>query len=152
MPTHRAETYGAFRYAVSPGYLETLHIPLRRGRLFDAHDDDNAPRVALISESLAKQRFGGTDPIGQRLRIGPPNGPPYTIVGVVGDIRQLSLALNESDAVYTPATQWQFADNAMSLVVRSRGDIAATAPSVRQAVWSVDKDQPVVRVATMDNV
>jgi putative ABC transport system permease protein len=151
-PTQRAGTYGAFRYAVSPGYLETMRIPLRRGRLFDAHDDANAPRVALISESLAKHRFAGADPIGERLSIGPPNGPVYAIVGVVGDIRQLSLALNESDAVYIPATQWFFADNAMSLVVRAHGDVAATAPSVRQAVWSVDKDQPVVRVATMDAV
>jgi len=151
-PTRRAETYGAFRYAVSPGYLETMRIPLRRGRVFDEHDGIDAPRVAVISASLARARFGDTDPIGQRLRIGPPNAPVYSIVGVVGDVRQLSLALNESDAVYVPATQWFFADNAMSLVVRTRGPAASMTPSIRAAVWSVDKDQPVVRVATMDDV
>jgi len=148
-PTQSAETYGVFRYAVSPGYLETMHIPLRRGRLLDERDGAGAPLVALISESLAKGRFHGGDPIGQRLRIGPAG--PYTIVGVVGDVKQMSLALSESDAVYTSPTQWQFGAPVMSLVVRAR-DVANLAPAVRQAVWSVDKDQPVVRVATMDDL
>ena len=149
--TQRAETYGAFRYGVSPGYLETMRIPLRRGRLFDEHDQVEAPKVALLSESLARRKFGGSDPIGQRLRIGPDEGPPYTIVGVVGDVRQLSLAMDESDAVYTTEAQWLFADNAMSLVVRAR-DGKALVPAIRQAVWSVDNDQPVVRVAMMNEV
>ena len=149
-PTQPADWYGGFRYAVSPGYIETLHVPLRFGRLLDEHDGSGAPSVALISESLAHSRFHGADPIGQHLGIG--RAGPYTIVGVVGDVKQMSLALNESDAVYTPATQWPFADRAMSLVVRARGDAAALASAVRQAVWSVDKDQPVVRVATMDDL
>ena len=151
-PTRSAASHGGFRYAVSPGYLETMRIPLRRGRVLDDHDDAGAPRVALISESLAK-RFAETDPIGQLLRIGANDGPPYTIVGVVGDVRQLSLAMDESDAVYTTASQWRFADDAMSLVVRARdGADAALAPAIRKAVWSVDKDQPVVRVAMMDDL
>ncbi|MEO8451151.1 MAG: ABC transporter permease [Gemmatimonadota bacterium] len=149
-PTQAAETYGAFRYAVSPGYLETMRVPLRRGRLLDERDDAGAPLVALISESLANSRFHGGDPIGQRLRIGPAG--PYTIVGVVGDLRQVSLALSESDAVYTPSTQWPFPPSVLSLVVRARGDAANTASAVRQAIWSVDKDQPIVRVATMDDL
>ena len=144
------EVAGTFRYAVSAGYLEMMHIPLLRGRLLDEHDGADAPRVALISESMAKRRLHGIDPIGRRLRIG--SGPLYTVVGVVGDVRQMSLALNESNAVYTTATQWRFADNVMSLVVRGRGDAAALAPAVRQAVWSVDKDQPIVRVGTMDDL
>jgi ABC-type antimicrobial peptide transport system permease subunit len=71
---------------------------------------------------------------------------------VVGDVKQLSLALNEADAVYVTASQWRFADHAMSLVVRLRGDPTAFAPAVRRAVWSVDKDQPIVRVGTMDDL
>src|SRR6185295_17814962 len=120
----------------------------RRGRLLDEHDGAGAPRVAMISESMARRRLPGRDPIGQRLHIG--DGPLYTVVGVVGDVKQMSLALNEADAVYVTATQWRFADNVMSLVVRARGDAAALAPAVRQAVWSIDQDQPVVRVSTMD--
>src|SRR6185295_1016207 len=120
----------------------------RRGRLLDEHDGAGAPRVAMISESMARRRLPGRDPIGQRLHIG--DGPLYTVVGVVGDVKQMSLALNEADAVYVTATQWRFADNVMSLVVRSRGDAGALAPAIRRAIWSVDKDQPIVRVATMD--
>jgi putative ABC transport system permease protein len=145
-----AATHGVFRYAVSPGYLETMRIPLRRGRLLDERDGAGAPPVVLISESLADSRFHSRDPIGQRLGIGPAG--PFTIVGVVGNVKQLSLALSESDAVYINATQSWYADNAMSLVVRARGNAASFAPAVRQAIWSVDKDQPVVRVATMDDL
>lgn len=160
-PTRAAESYSVFRYAVSPGYVETMRIPLRRGRVLDEHDGAGVPLVALISESLARHKFPTESPIGRRLRVGPMDGPPYTIVGVVGDVKQMSLALSESDAVYIPASspvatirtsQWRFADRAMSLVVRVRGDAAALAPAIRQAVWSVDKDEPVVRVATMDDL
>jgi putative ABC transport system permease protein len=149
-PTQPAQTYDVFRYAVSPGYLEAMHIPLRRGRLLDERDGVDAPLVALISESLAQTRFEGGDPIGQQLRIG--SAGPYIIVGVVGDVKQMSLAASQTDAVYTMESQWRFPDRAMSLIVRGRGDVAGLAPAVRQAVWSVDKDQPVVRVATMGHL
>jgi putative ABC transport system permease protein len=150
-PVQPARAYSVFRYAVSRGYLETMHIPLRRGRLLNDRDRASAPLVAVISESLARLAFRDADPIGQHVRIGGPNdSPPYTIVGVVGDVRQMSLALSRSEAVYTTTTQWHWADEVMSLVIRTRGDAAAVGPAVRRAVWSVDKDQPIVRVATMD--
>ena len=146
------EDHSAFRYAVSPGYVETMRIPLRRGRLLDDRDRTGAPLTALINESYANRNFPRIDPIGQRLRIGPPNGPLYTIVGVVGDVKQVSLGLNRADSVYVTPSQWRFADNAMSLVIRTHGDPAALAAAVRTAVWSVDKDQPVVRIATMSDL
>jgi ABC-type antimicrobial peptide transport system permease subunit len=68
----------------------------------------------------------------------------------VGDVKQLSLAASRSEAVYVTPTQSPFADRALSLVVRTSGDPAAIAPAVRRAIWSVDKDQPIVRVVTMD--
>jgi putative ABC transport system permease protein len=145
--------YAGFRYAVTPDYFETMGIPLRRGRLLDEHDMAGAPAAVLISESLAMRKFSGRDPIGQHVRMGPDIGrsdrPWYTIVGVVGDVKQVSLAASDPDALYITTTHWSEVDNVQSLVVRTRGDAAALAPSVRQAVWSVDKDQPVVRVATM---
>jgi putative ABC transport system permease protein len=145
-----------FRYAVSPSYFETMHIPLRRGRLLNDHDIVGAPQAVLISESFAKRKFPNRDPLGQRVRIGPDIGHPErpwgTIVGVVGDVRQASLALSDSDAFYTSSTQWSWVDSVQSLVVRTRGDAAAHAPAIRQAIWSVDKDQPIVRVATMDRL
>ena len=150
--TDRAEAGSTFRYGVSPGYIETLRIPLRSGRVFDAHDRAGAPLVALVSASFARTVLKGADPIGRRMRIGPQSGEPYTVVGVVGDVRQVSLALGEANAIYIPESQWHFGDNPMSLVIRSRGDPASLAPEVRRAVWSVDKDQPIVRVAMMDDL
>jgi putative ABC transport system permease protein len=145
------ENRGAFRYAVSPGYLETMGIPLRRGRLLNDRDTANAPPVVLISESLAKSKFQDEDPIGQRLRLGANDGPWSTIVGVVGDVKQTSLTVSQANAVYMTNDQWRlFADRALWLVVRARDESGELAPAIRQAIWSVDKDQPIVRAATMD--
>jgi len=142
-------SYDTFRYASTPGYCQTMGIPLRRGRLLDQHDTAGAPRAVMISESLARRQFPGKDPVGQRLHLGPLNGPWYTIVGVVDDVKQGSLADRQGDGAYiTPAQSW-FADDAMSLVIRTHGDAAALAPAIKKAIWSVDKDLPIVRVATM---
>jgi ABC-type antimicrobial peptide transport system permease subunit len=103
----------------------------------------------LINESFAKRQFRGESPIGTRLRFGPTDGDWYTIVGVVGDVRQSSLATDQPDALYVSPTQWHWVDNVMTLVVRSRGNAAVFAPAIRSAIWSVDKDQPIARVATM---
>ena len=144
--------YSTLRYAVTPGYLETMGIPLRRGRLLDARDGTSAPFAVLISDSLARRKYGDADPIGRRLFIGAQDGPWYTIVGVVGDVKQASLAASQSDAAYIPTAQGESADNVLSLVVRTRGDAIALTPAIRSAIWSVDKDQPIVRVATMDQL
>jgi putative ABC transport system permease protein len=143
--------YSVFRYAVSPGYFELIGIPLRRGRLLDEHDVASAPPAVLISESLAKRKFSDQDPVGKRVHVGPGNRPWFTIVGVVGDVKQASLAASQLDAVYITGPQWFFADNAMSLVIRA-GGAAGIVSEIKQAIWSVDKDQPIVRVATMDDL
>lgn len=144
----------ALRYGVSPDYFRVMHIPLRRGRLLDERDTPGSPLVALISESFAKRKFPGQDPIGRRLRAGPniDGGQWSTIVGVVGDVKQVSLAFSDPDAFYTSTTQWSWVDNVQSLVVRTQGNAAALAPAIQNAIWSVDKDQPIIRVATMDDL
>jgi predicted permease len=141
------EERGTFRYAVSPGYLELMGIPLRRGRLLETADRAGTARVAVISESFARRRLPGQDPVGLRLRLG--DQGPFTIVGVVGDVRQESLALDDADAVYLMVDQWANAESAMSLVVRGAGEVPVLAAAVRQAVWSVDPGLPVVRQAEM---
>ncbi len=142
---------GAYRYAVSPSYFETMTIPLLSGRLLNGHDIAGAPPAVLISESLARSKFGDQDPIGQRLRIGPTDGPWDTVAGVVGNVKQTSLALDQTDAVYITNEQWRmFPDRARWLAVRTRGGAAAFAPAIKQAIWSVDKDEPIVRLATME--
>jgi len=144
--------YSTFRYAVTPGYLGTMGIPLLKGRMLDERDGSGAPISVLISQSLATRKFGSVDPIGKRLYVGRQGQPWYTIVGVVGDVKQASLAASESDAVYIPTVQWYSVDNVLSLVVRTRGDAGTMAPAIRNAIWSVDKDQPVVRIAMMDEL
>ncbi len=146
--------YSAFRYAVSPEYLETIGIPLLRGRLLNAQDTSTAPLAVVLSESLARHKFPNSeDPIGRRLHVGPADGPWYVVVGVVGNVKQASLALNESDAVYVTLEQWRFADPALSLIVRSRSDdLTSLVAPIKNAIWSADKDQPIARVATMDNL
>ncbi|HKU61926.1 MAG TPA: ABC transporter permease [Gemmatimonadales bacterium] len=139
----------ALRYAVTPGYFHTLGIPLREGRVLDEHDGPASPRAVVVSESFARTAFPGVDAIGQRLRFGDPEGDWYTVVGVVGDVRQTALGLTTSNALYVTPTQWHWVDARMSLVVRAKGVPATLTPAVRAAIWSVDTDQPVVRVATM---
>jgi putative ABC transport system permease protein len=144
------------RYSVSPNYFETMGIPLVRGRLLNGHDVPRAATAVVISQSLAARKFPGRDPLGTALRIGPglgnKNEPWAMIVGVVGNVKQTSLAEARTDAIYVVPTQWYWVDNPMSLVVRSSGDVTALAPAIRRAIWSVDKDQPIVRVSTMDRL
>ena len=148
-PEQRREIH---RYAISPGYFRAMQIPLKRGRTFDERDSASAPHVAVISESLARSQFHGQDAIGKRLLLGPPSNPRYTVVGIVGDVRQSSLALNEPDAVYLPLEQSWFADESLSLAVRTTGDAAALAPAIRHAIWTADRDQAIVRIVTMSRL
>jgi predicted permease len=142
--------HSSYRYAITPGYLETLGIPLRRGRFLDARDTIGTPATALVSDSLARSSFGGQDPVGQRIRVGPVS---LTVVGVVGDVKQTSLAATQAEAVYVAPEQWMnFADHTMSLVVRTSGDASMLADAVKQAIWSVDRNQPIVRIATMESL
>jgi len=129
-----------------------MQIPLRSGRFLSEQDRADAPPAVLISESLAKSEFPGQSALGKRVHVGPMDRPWFTVVGVVGDVKQNSLALDEPNAVYLTEAQSWFADDTMSVVVRARGDPAALAPAVENAIWSIDKDQALVRVATMDSL
>jgi putative ABC transport system permease protein len=155
-PTTGGDEGSALRYAVSPGYFATMGIPLRAGRFIDAHDLPGAPEAIVINESFAKRRFPGQNPIGQRVRMGPEidnrSRPWDYIVGVAGDVKQASLADAQPDEFYVASGQWPWTDNVQSLVIRTRGAPAALIPLVKRAIWSVDKDQPITRVATMTDL
>jgi putative ABC transport system permease protein len=143
----------ALRYAVTPGWFGTMGIPLVQGRLLGIDDRAGVPPSVLINQSYAKRRFGAQDPIGQRLKMGPmigqPDAPWATVVGVVGDVKQTSLALDAPDAVYFAMGQWAWVDPVQSLAVRTAGDPAALTAAIERAIWSVDPTPPLVRVATM---
>ncbi|MEO7966211.1 MAG: ABC transporter permease [Gemmatimonadaceae bacterium] len=157
-PPRDIEDPSAFRYNVSPEYISAMRIPLRRGRLLAASDRRGAPLVALISASYAARVFSGRDPIRERLSVGG-RADWITIIGVVGDVRQASLSTEPGDGVYLPISQSESSDRVMSLVVRATSrdgtnsstmnDATALASAVREAVWSVDPNQAVARVATM---
>ena len=145
----------ALRYEVTPDYVKTMGIPLLRGRGLEPADIGAIPQPILINESFARRKFGDADPIGQRLRFGPEVGstrPWDLVVGVVGDVKQQSLAAPQRDAFYALMGNWWWVDNVQSLVVRTAGDPEPLAPSVKRAVWSVDANQPIERVVTMDDL
>jgi putative ABC transport system permease protein len=124
-----------------------------RGRAFNDQDGPDAPPAVLISETFARRVWGNEDPLGKRLQMGgfgPTGGPWRTVVGIVGDVRHRGLDAARSMQVYLPQTQWL--DSSTVLVVRTSGDPAALAGAVRNAIWSVDKDQPISNVATMVQV
>jgi predicted permease len=140
---------------VSPDYFRAMQIPLQRGRFFDSRDTFDSPPVIMISRRLAEQYWPGEDPTGKRLKIGPLDSPnPWlTVIGVISDVRQAGLYGDPRMDIYAPYAQERRAFIApRDLVLRTKGDAASVAAAVRQAVWSVDKDQPVSHVRTMDQV
>jgi predicted permease len=139
----------AYRYAVSPGYFATMGITLRKGRALDAHDRDGRPLAVVVSDTLARRRFAGVDPIGQRVRIGAADGPWFTVVGVAADVKHSSLSAEDGEAVYITPQQWFFADPARWIVARTAARQGLPA-AIRGAVRSIDAGQPVVRLTTMD--
>jgi len=143
----------ADRYVVSPDFIGAMGIPIRRGRGFTSADNsDHAPFVAIVSSGLASRIWPGENPLGKRIRMGDPNGPWRTVVGVVANIHHRALDASEPSQIYIPERQWQFADNSVALVVRTRGDPAALARAVRRVVQGVDATQPVTALATMEQV
>ena len=140
------------RYGVSPQFCQAMGIPLRSGRLLDERDKASAPFSALISESLAHHEFPDEDPLGKRLQMSGMQGVWFTVVGVVGDIKRTSLAVDEPDAIYTDFRQNWAVESPLPFAIRTSGDPAVVANAVKNAIWSVDPNQPIVRVMTMDQM
>jgi putative ABC transport system permease protein len=143
------------RYIVTPDYFRALSIPLVRGRLFTEQDSAQTPQVALINETAARMYWQGQDPLGKRFRVGgfdvPMEKAPWrTVVGVVRDVYQYGLDAQRSAQLYFPYAQ--FPTRYMTLVVKCASDPAQLAAGVRARVRTVDKDQPLYDVATMDEV
>ena len=146
----------AFRYSVSPDTSRPCAYRCCWANVLTEQDTTGAPIAVLISQSLADRKFAGRNPIGRHVRVGPDAGhadrPWATIVGVVGNVRQQSLAIADEDAFYIATGQWAWGDPVQSVVVRTHGDPAGLAPSVQRAIWSVDKDCPISRVDSMSSV
>jgi putative ABC transport system permease protein len=138
---------------VSPGYFETMGIPLKRGRDFTESDRDGQPGVVVVSEALAMRYWPGQDPIGKRIKIPLPttrfDNTWLSVVGVAGDARYRELRATRLD-LYMSYRQSDPA--AQHLVVRTREDAALVAPLVRRAVQELDPEMPAPGVTTMAHV
>lgn len=140
----------AFYHGVAGDYFRVLGIPLRRGRVFDATDRADAPPVAVVNEALARQHFGGDDPIGRRVQFGPDSSAFVTIVGVVGDVRQRGLASDSPPVIYV--VQAQDGYGSMIAMLRSTGNPDALVATLRREVQAIDPDVPLASVASMDSL
>jgi putative ABC transport system permease protein len=143
--------------AVSAEYLRTIGVPLVAGRHFDQRDVAGAPLAVLVNQKLASLHWPDRDPVGTRIKIGAPDSDNawLTIVGVVGDIRQMGLDLPAEPEVYLPLAQLTDAHPFLwpqHLVVRTAGDPLELAAAVRAVVWDVDPDQPVSSLRSMSQV
>jgi predicted permease len=147
-----------YNSSVSPGYFETMAIPLKRGRLFTGSDDERASKVLIIDERLAQRFWKGADPIGRRMwkpdsaeefKTGPgPKSRFFTVVGVVGNIRTTGLTEKEPvGAYYYPFAQQ--AGRGMTLVARTAGDPSSIVNAVRQQVTAIDPELPFFGVKPM---
>jgi putative ABC transport system permease protein len=132
---------------VAPGYFETMKIRLLDGRFLDERDGADNPRTSVINEMMARRYFPEGSPLGQT--IVNPHGKSV-VVGVVADVRNQGLDSEPRKQVYLPLRQSPTAG--MAIVARTERDPAAFAAAIRGAVWSVDADQPIYELSTMDQI
>jgi putative ABC transport system permease protein len=140
---------------VSAGFFAAMGIPVLSGRAMDRRDTGDHPSVAVISQAMARTYWRDRDPVGQRIRLGPPTNPWLTIVGVVADSRHINLDQAPEPTLYLAMTQGATASPFFwprHLVIRTMGDPLPLAAQVRQVVSSIDPEQPVSKMQTVGQV
>ena len=151
-PLPAGEYNDALYREVTPGYLEMLGARVKEGRLLVENDHENGALALVVNEFLAKRHWPGKSAVGKRIRFGDEKALWWTVVGVVGDIRERGFLYEMKPAVYVPVTQVQKPGRFSMLVVRTSNDPASAVKMVEGAVWSVDPQQPVSYVRTMDQL
>jgi putative ABC transport system permease protein len=138
--------------AVSPDYFRVMGIPLRRGRTFTAADNLDAPQVVIINESMARRFWPNEDALGKRFRYGgaQSTAPLMTVVGIVGDMRRTGFDAPVRYETFRPHTQWVV--GSLTLVARTAGDPLAMVAPLRAQFRSIDPEQPVFEIASMDQL
>ncbi len=137
--------------SVTPGYFSTMGIPLLSGRDVAWTDTPNGQPVIVISETMARKYWPGRDAIGKRIRRAPPPAPLITVVGIVGDVHHADLVHQPRATMYLPPAQ-DPRDSIADWAVKTSGDPAAIAASIRGMVSSVDPLLPVTRLQTMQRM
>ncbi len=132
-------------------FFRTMQIPLKRGRLFSGQEATDMRHVVVINEAFARKHFPGEDPLGKRLVIYmKDDNQPCEIIGIVGDSKHLNL-----DAEIEPVSYWPHPEltyNTMTFVIRTKTDTASVVAAARNVVRTLDPEQPVADVFTMDSL
>jgi putative ABC transport system permease protein len=152
-PRVRSERPIAELSSVSPGYFETMGIPLVRGRDLALTDTRDGPGVAVVNRTLAEREWPGQDPIGKRISLGNDTGNPddwMTVVGVVGDSKRDDLQSGPRPGIYLSVNT--FTIPFMGVVVRTTAGEAAALSAVRTAARALDPELPVTEVETLDRI
>src|SRR4051794_40308086 len=150
-PPAPGQTLIADQRHISPGYFQTMNIPIVQGRAFQPTDDARAEPVAIVNRAMAKRFWPNESPIDRRIRTtaGFDSGGWFRIVGVVDDVRHVSLSRDAVTEMYRPIAQTGMP--IFTVVVRSDGEPAALAAATRAAVQAIDPDLPIYDVRTMED-
>ena len=139
---------------VSPGYFDTMQIPIVAGRAFEARDEEGqrgAPRSILVSNSFANRYWQGRDPLGRRVSFGEAFGDwQMTVVGIAGDVPYSGLEMGPTVDIYLP--QGLFPQVAVTLIARTRSDPLSEARAVRERILAVDQHAFVTDIRSMDEL
>ncbi len=138
--------------SAQPNYFQTMGIQLLSGRAFTAQDARDKPEVAIINEAFVKRYFQNEDPIGKRFTFGDGNNNPQwiTIVGVVRDTKRQGL--DQPIRIESWMPHAQAPSRSMQIVLRTSGDPLALSQATREAIWSLDRDLPISRIETMEQI
>jgi predicted permease len=135
----------------TPRYFQTMSIPVLKGREFTEQDNDKAPDVAIINETLARRLWPEGNAVGSRINTGDASHPNWCeIVGIAGDVKSFGLEKETHSDVYAPYYQNRF--SLLAFVVRTAGDPMSLISAAKSEIWSVDKDQPVFKVVSMSQL
>jgi putative ABC transport system permease protein len=140
---------------ISPRYLETLGVPLVSGRALTAADFDGTTPVAVINQAFAHAFFPGQNPLGKRIKMGETAESPspwMTIVGVVGDVRHISLEADGKPELYRPFTHNRDTERRMTFAVRTTQPPETLTAAARAQIRALDRDQPIANVRTLEQL
>jgi predicted permease len=156
LPLPKGHFNDALYREVTPGYLEAIGANLREGRVLEGSDRAGGLNVVVVNDFLAKRHFPGLSALGKRVRFGnnedDTKNPWWMIVGVVRDIRERGLLIDMKPTIYVPVTQVQDPQRYSNLVLRTSNDPESSTKATESAVWSVDSQQPVIDIRTMDQL
>jgi len=153
--TAPGEQVDVYRHMVSPGYFETLNVPIVLGRSITEQDTQTSPKAVVVNETLVRQYLHGDNPIGKQLVYGPNHAGSvgtFEIVGVARDVKYGRIRNDVPPTAYWPYQQSKLISREMTFLMRANGDPWALASSVRQVCLNLDKDVPVTRMQTEDQV